>query len=511
MDSTIIAMDEKRRHYQKRTVFYILGMCWGSTSFGFGSAIIATTLGQPSFYEYMGLTDNPHEASIIGAMNSLFYVGGFFGTIYNSWSADRFGRRNTIITACFIQIIAAALVAGSVDVAMFIVFRFFTGWSCLMFLTSVPLWITEIAPPHGRGLLASIHGLMATLGYVLASYVGIGFYYYQKGSGQQWRAPLAFVCLPPLVTLGNIMLFKIPESPRWLLSKGKEEHARRIVKDLHRRSNHDHGDYAEMEFLEMKKQIEMDRSLDSSWKILATRPSYRKRALISCSLLVFLYSSGTLTVSNYGPTLFASLGYSPAQTLQFQGGIVLTGFVSLLFSMLIVDRLPRNIMLASGMIVVSIPLACEAATTALYIGTTNKSGLAAGVAMLYLYILTYGIFLDGPGYFYANEIFPTHLRSKGATLCIACYSLINIMWTQVSPVAFDNIGWKYYLVFICCCVVAAVIIFFTYPDTLNKPLEEVALMFGDEDLVAHYVQEHAHGAVAKNDVVPVEDVTELKV
>jgi len=60
------------------------------------------------------------------------------------------------------------------------------------------------------------------------------------------------------------------------------------------------------------------------------------------------------------------------------------------------------------------------------------------------------------------------------------------MWTQVAPVAFENIGWKFYMVFISCAVVGAVIMFFTFPDTLNKPLEEVAAMFGDGDLVALY-------------------------
>ena len=142
--------------------------------------------------------------------------------------------------------------------------------------------------------------------------------------------------------------------------------------------------------------------------------------------------------------------------------------------------------------------------TSLYIGTTNRSGLAAAVAFLYIYIFVYGIFLDGPGYYYvscafnmlefalilfqANEVFPTHLRSKGATLCVSSYALINIMWTQVSPIAFKIIGWKYYLLFISCCVVAAAVMYFTFPDTLNKPLEEVALMFGDEDLVSHYIK-----------------------
>lgn len=76
----------------------------------------------------MGLLDNPDESSIIGAMNSLFYVGGVFGTIFNAWFADYAGRRTTIIVACLIMIISGALVSGSVGMEMFIVFRFFTGW-----------------------------------------------------------------------------------------------------------------------------------------------------------------------------------------------------------------------------------------------------------------------------------------------------------------------------------------------------------------------------------------------
>jgi hypothetical protein len=93
--------------------------------------------------------------------------------------------------------------------------------------------------------------------------------------------------------------------------------------------------------------------------------------------------------------------------LLFQGGIVLTAFISVLISFFIVDRFPRNVILASGMIAVSIPLACEAAMTAHFVGTSNQAGLAAGVAFLYIYIFVYGIFLEGPGYYYvcfANPI-----------------------------------------------------------------------------------------------------------
>lgn len=155
------------------------------------------------------------------------------------------------------------------------------------------------------------------------------------------------------------------------------------------------------------------------------------------------------------------------------------------------------------MVAVSIALALEAAMTAVFVGTSNKSGLAAGVAFLYIYIFVYGLFLDGPGYYYAIELFPTHLRAKGATCCIASFSLINIMWLQVAPIAFASIGWKFYLVFIACALVSAVVMFTTFPNTLNKPLEEVAALFGDSDLVAIYQSELSVGK--DNGAVLIED------
>lgn len=75
------------------------------------------------------------------------------------------------------------------------------------------------------------------------------------------------------------------------------------------------------------------------------------------------------------------------------------------------------------------------------------------------------------------------------------------MWLQVAPIAFASIGWKFYMVFICCAVAAAIVMFFTFPDTLNRPLEEVAALFGDDDLVAVYERDVR---LVQNDVVVVE-------
>jgi MFS family permease len=81
--------------------------------------------GQPTFQEYMNIVNAP---ATTGTMSSMFYVGGFFGALFNSWYVDRVGRKASIGTACIIMLISCALCAGSVHAAMFIVFRFTTGW-----------------------------------------------------------------------------------------------------------------------------------------------------------------------------------------------------------------------------------------------------------------------------------------------------------------------------------------------------------------------------------------------
>lgn len=122
-----------------------------------------------------------------------------------------------------------------------------------------------------------------------------------------------------------------------------------------------------------------------------------------------------------------------------------------------------------------------------YAHSTDRGGLAAAVLTLYLFIAFYSLFLDGPTYFYIGEIWPTHLRAKGYALGIAALALANIIWLQAGPTAFANIEWRFYIVFIVFAALGGVVTWF-FPDTLRKPLEEVAALFGDEDLAEAYVR-----------------------
>jgi hypothetical protein len=109
--------------------------------------------------------------------------------------------------------------------------------------------------------------------------------------------------------------------------------------------------------------------------------------------------------------------------------------------------------------------------------------------MIFLYNVSFELCLDGPEFFYQAEIWPSHLRARGYAIATCVYSGINIPWLQAAPTAFATIGYYYYIIFIICSAFGSLMAFFVFPDTLHKPLEEVAALFGDRELVVVYQQE----------------------
>lgn len=158
------------------------------------------------------------------------------------------------------------------------------------------MWIIEVVPPKDRGMLSDIHPIFINVGYVTASYVGVGFYYYQTQGGNEWRAPLALGCLPCILTLLSLPF--VPESPRYLLLRDRAEEAWKIVRSLHH-APHEHDDtFAKEEFRLMREQIEVERAETVSVKEILTTPSYRIRLLIGCGLPFLLQSSGVLVINS---------------------------------------------------------------------------------------------------------------------------------------------------------------------------------------------------------------------
>ena len=112
--------------------------------------------------------------------------------------------------------VAAALQAGSVHIAMFLVARFFNGFGAGMIIANTPVYMSEISPAHTRGLLVSAQGMAITGAYIVSSLVAFGFHF--VNADFQWR--LQFVVLTAITLLLVVTMYFIPESPRWLMVSG---------------------------------------------------------------------------------------------------------------------------------------------------------------------------------------------------------------------------------------------------------------------------------------------------
>ncbi|KAL6241017.1 hypothetical protein RBB50_012112 [Rhinocladiella similis] len=477
-----------REGAKKQTIntYNVLLLCFiglGSMTYGYTASIIGTTLGQPSFIEYFDLATRSNGTDLISTMNGLFQTGGTLGTLMLPYVADRWGRKWAIAVPAFIAVVSGAFLAGSTNIGEFLLFRFFAGAAAFMILAAVPIWMSEVVPVNLRGALVDVHAVFLILGYTVQGWVGFGFYFWDGGSAT-WRPPLALQCAWPLLLLCGI--YWVPESPRWLVMKGRDEEAKQILFRLHSNPNDPDNEFANAEYFQIEKQIAIDKTLGNTWMHMIKKPSYRKRCFLAIGTTGIIQCSGVLVINNYGPTLYANLGFSPVKQLLYPAAwLTLTLGINIM-AMATVDLFARNRYMAFGVLGCMVTLIIEAALVAEFVPSNNQSALLAAVAMFFIFQIFYGFCLDGTQFSYLNELFPSHIRAKGVCLGVSMISLMNIIWLQAAPTAFKTVGWKFYLAFIIPGTIGGFIMLFFFPDTKGVPLEEIAAIFGDADEVAIY-------------------------
>lgn len=191
-------------------------------------------------------------------------------------------------------------------------------------------------------------------------------------------------------------------------------------------------------------------------------------------------STGVLVVNNYQIMLYNSLGLKNSLPLLlyacYDSWAAFMNFVNTLM----LDRWGRIRIMLIGMIGCSLSLSGFAAMVAEFSGTSNKIGNGFGVFFLYLFVAFYGGSMDASSYVYCAEIFPTSIRAQGVGVSVSGLFIMTLIYTQAAPVAFTNIGWKYYLVFIILPWIGAVLMKTFCPETAGLSLEEIGDIFGDE-------------------------------
>lgn len=356
-------------------------MSLGSIGYGYSASIIATTLAQPSSISYFHLDTRSDASDLSGLMNSLYQAGGFLGVWTVSAVSDRYGRKTAITYCAIINVIAAAGLTGSTSVDMFLAFRFIAGWGGWTIVTAIPIWMSEVSPPSIRGILVDCHNVGFLLGYNFATYFGYAFFHLPQTNNWAWRG--GYILQLPWVGVLLMGISWLPESPRWLMMKDRYEEADQVLKKLHT------ADEAQVEADQIRRSIEFDRHHVSTWWSMIAKPSYRKRSFFAMGMALSIHTSGILVVTNYGPTIYASLGFDSNKQLLYQIGWCVVTLGTGFMSFMLIDRYPRNKLLAFGVAGCATCLAIVCGFVGKFaspeaLKTPNHAALNTTIAFIYL-------------------------------------------------------------------------------------------------------------------------------
>ena len=410
-----------------------------------------------------------------------FLGGAFVGSIIQAPLANKFGRRIANAVSAVIVIISGALQAGAVNVEMFIVFRVVCGIGSGMIFTNTPVYMSEVSPPHTRGMLVGLHGVGVVTAYIMAAICALAFSFVT--AEVQWR--LVFIVLTAVGVIYLVSLYFIPESPRWLMEQGRDEEAIRILEYLHQTKDDQRATFAHAEARQIKAQVEVEKNTPGGYMHILRTASHRKRAICSILLWTMGQATGITAIANLVPTLMGGLGFDT--TMQLGLGVVWTlcAILGCGINVLLLDRVGRvkllgmcfppshqdpllttSITVAGGFGSATI-LSIMAALQKYYLGGTDKAGINASVALYFIFGAYFTSTIECTAYVYSSEIWPTHLRSEGSTIAFASFFANAVAYSAPITLALQNIGWKYFMVFVAVTVVTSIMIHFYFPEVCS--------------------------------------------
>lgn len=224
---------------------------------------------------------------------------------------------------------------------MLIIVRFFQGIGLGQIVTLAPLYISEVSPAKRRGLLIGIFTVAMGGGYSVVAFVSLGTYY-ATNTTVQWRVPLALTCVAPLFMA--IGVWFVPESPRWLIWRDRNEDAWAVIKRLHFDKEDPEQSNARAEYTQIARQTEYDKQFDVSYWQMFKVPSWRKRSFLCLFILFASQSTGVLGIGNYKILIYQSLGLKGSLPILLNAVYTCTGAAMVMVGSAIMDKTGRRIL-----------------------------------------------------------------------------------------------------------------------------------------------------------------------
>jgi SP family arabinose:H+ symporter-like MFS transporter len=436
---------------KKDNIFLILvtfAAALGGLLFGFDTAVISGAV--PFLKTYFNLDD----IALGWAVSSLL-VGCIFGVIVSGKPADVLGRRKTLIIGSLLFLISALGSALSSQLYVFIIFRFIGGIAVGTASMLSPMYISEISPAEKRGSLVSLNQLAIVIGILVAFFSN---YLLSSTGDNNWRWMLAVMGLPALLFF--VTLLFIPESPRWLIQKGRDKEAYKILERINGTES------ADIEMGAVKFSITNDTK--GSYKEIFSK-KITPILWIGIVVAVFSQVTGINSIMYYAPMIFAKTGIGVNNALM---QTIAVGGVNLIFTFVAIkyiDKFGRKPLLIGGSIGMAVSLFVLA--IAFYL---HQFGGFLILTFVLIYIASFAASLGPVTWVFIAEIYPNRLRSEAMSVAVV------LLWAAVFLVSFTfpymlNVfgGGTAFLVFGCMCVIYLIFLFIKIPETKGKSLEEL--------------------------------------
>ncbi len=406
---------------------------------------------------------NEVQEGIAGASAIL---GCIPGAMCAGFLSDRFGRRKVLFLSAVFFAVSAFLSAIPRDFNEFLVARFIGGLGIGASSMVCPVYIAELAPADRRGRLGSLFQLGIVTGIFLTLFInariqGLGDDTWNMSYG--WRWMLGAEVVPALLLL--LILFFVPESPRWLMQVNREDEARRVLEAIGGSS------HAELEMQAVRKVLAEDEG--RFWELFEHR--FRLPLIIAVVLMAVSQFSGINAIMYYSTKIFTSAGIGIQSA--FTSSVVV-GLVNLVFTFVaitLVDKAGRRPLLLIGLAVQVIAL-----STVGWMFHSALNGWPVLVAIL-VYISAFSMALGPIPWIICSEVFPTRLRGRAMsvatfTIWTSCYIV-----AQTFPMLNDNpsIGpAKTFWVYAACSLFGLLFVSFVLPETKGRSLEEIEASWG---------------------------------
>jgi len=426
---------------------------------------------------------------LMGILNVYSLIGSFAAGRTSDW----IGRRSTVVFAAAIFFVGALLMGFAVNYAMLMAGRFVAGVGVGYAIMIAPVFTAEIAPAAARGFLTSFPEVFINIGILLGYVSNYAFARLPLHLG--WRVMLGIGAVPS--ALLALMVFGMPESPRWLVMKGRLADARAVLE-----KTCDTPEEAAERLADIKAAAGIPKDLDGDvvtvpkerggesqvWKelILSPTPAVRRILLSAVGLHFFQQASGIDSVVLYSPRVFRSAGITDDNKLL--GTTCAVGVTKTLFILVatfLLDRAGRRPLLLTstgGMIVSLVGLGTGLTVVGQHPGAKIPWAVALCILSILAYVSFFSIGLGPMASVYTSEIFPLRVRALGFAVGAASNRVTSgvISMTFLSLSKAITIGGSFFLY--AGIAGLAWVFFFTYiPETRGRTLEEMGRLFGMED------------------------------